>query len=71
LSLLDITSIPGIGMVMLAALSMTFLAPIAATLLAGAAFVRQPRMPQNWLTLVCAIAALVGQGVLVLDPRWL
>jgi hypothetical protein len=47
------------------------MAPIAATGLAGAALVRQPRAPLNWLTLGCAIAALVGQGFLFLVTRWL
>ena len=71
LSPLDIRSIPGIGMVMLVALGVALLAPIVATGLAGAALVRQPRVPLNWLTLGCAIAALLGQGLLFLISRWL
>jgi hypothetical protein len=71
LSPLDIMSIPGIGMVMLVALGVALLAPIVATGLAGAALVRQPRVPMNWLTLGCAIAALLGQGLLFLITRWL
>ena len=67
----DIRGIPGIGVVMLAALAVAFLAPIVATGLAGAALVRQPRVPLNWLTLGCAIAALLGQGLLFLTSRWL
>jgi membrane protein DedA with SNARE-associated domain len=68
---LDIRSIPGIGMVTLVALRVALLAPIVATGLAGAALVRQPRVPLNWLTLGCAIAALFGQGLLFLISRWL
>lgn len=68
---LDIRSIPGIGMVMLVALGVALLAPIVATALAGAALVRQPRVPLNWLTLGCAIAALLGQGLLFLITTWL
>jgi hypothetical protein len=71
LSPLDIRSIPGIGMVMLVALGVALLAPIVATGLAGAALVRQPRVPLNWLTLGCAIAALFGQGLLFLNSRWM
>ena len=71
LSPLDIRSIPGIGIVMLVALAVALLAPVVATGLAGAAFVRQPRLPLNWLTLGCAIAALFGQGLLFLISRWL
>jgi hypothetical protein len=68
---LDIRRIPGIGMLMLVALGVALLAPIVASGLAGAALVRQPRVPLNWLTLVCAIAALFGQGLLFLMTRWL
>ena len=71
LSPIDIRSIPGIGMIMLTALGVALLAPVGATALAGAAFVRQPRVPLNWLTLGCAIAALVGQGALFLVSKWL
>ena len=68
---LDIRGIPGIGIVMLGALGIALLAPILATGLALAASVRQPRVPLNWLTLGCAIAALFGQGLLFLISRWL
>jgi len=68
---LDIRSIPGIGMVMLVALGIALSAPIVATGLAGAALVRQPRAPLNWLTLGFAIAAFFGQGLLFLITRWL
>jgi len=71
LSPLDIRSIPAIGMVTLVALGIALLAPIVATGLAGAALVRQPRVPPNWLTLGCAIAALLGQGLLFLISKWL
>ena len=68
---LDIRGIPSIGIVTLVALAVALLAPIVATGLAGAALVRQPRVPLNWLTLGCAIAALFGQGLLFLITRWL
>lgn len=68
---LDIRIIPGIGMFMLTALAVALLAPIVASGLAGAALVRQPRVPLNWLTLGCAIAALFGQGALFLVSKWL
>jgi len=58
-------------MVMLVALGVAVLAPIVATGLAGAALVRQPKAPLNWLTLGCAIAVLFGQGLLFLVTRWL
>ena len=67
----DIRGIPGIGMVMLAALAVALLAPIVATGLAGVALVRQPRVSLNWLTFGCAIAVLFGQGLLFLISRWL
>lgn len=68
---LDIRNIPGIGMIMLVALAVALVAPIVATGFAGVALARQPRVPLNWLTLGCAIAALLGQGLLFLITRWL
>ena len=71
LSSIDIRIVPGIGMIMLSALGISLLAPIGATALAGVALVRQPRVLLNWLTLGCAIAAVVGQGALFLVSKWL
>jgi hypothetical protein len=71
LSWFDIRSIPGIGVIMLIALAIAFVAPIVATVLAGVALVRQPRAPLNLLIFGCAIAALVGQALLFLISRWL
>jgi hypothetical protein len=68
---LDIRDIPGAGIVMLIALAVALVAPIVAMGLAGAALVRQPRAPLNLLTFGCAIAALLGQGLLFLISRWL
>ena len=68
---LDIRVIPGVGGVMLVALAVALLAPIAATALAAAALVRQPRMPLNWITFGCASAAFFGQDFLFLISRWL
>jgi hypothetical protein len=67
----DIRSIPGIGVVMLTALAVAVAAPIGASEFAGAALIRQPRLPLNWITLGCAIAAVVGQGLLFLISKWL
>ncbi|HEV7984846.1 MAG TPA: hypothetical protein VGP20_01685 [Steroidobacteraceae bacterium] len=71
LSSFDIRVIPGIGPVMLIALVVALVAPIVATGIAGAALVRQPRIPLNWLTFGCAIAALLGQVLLFMISRWL
>lgn len=71
LSPVDFRSIPGIGVVMLTALAIALVAPIGASALAGAALIRQPRVPLNWITLGCAIAAVVGQGLLFLISKWL
>jgi hypothetical protein len=68
---LDIRVIPGIGPIMLAALMAALVAPIVATAVAGAALVRQPRLSLNWLIFGCAIAVLVGQGILFAITRWL
>lgn len=68
---LDIRVIPGIGPFMLMALVVALVAPIAATGTAGAALVRQPRAPMNWLTFGCAIIALLGQVHLIMISRWL
>jgi hypothetical protein len=59
LSPLDITSSPGIGMVMLIALVIAFVAPIVATGLAGVALIRRSRAPLDLLTFGCG-----------LDPLW-
>jgi len=58
-------------MIMLTALVVVLVAPIAATGLAGAALVRQPRAPLNLLTLGCALAALFGQNFLFRITGWL
>lgn len=71
LSPFDIRGIPGVGIFMLVALAVAVLAPIVATGLAAAALVRQHRVPVNWLTFGCAVAALVGQAFLFLSSRWL
>jgi hypothetical protein len=71
LSPLDIRVIPGIGPFMLMALVVALVAPIAATGIAGAALVRQPRAPMNWLTFGCAIIALLGQMHLITTSGWL
>jgi hypothetical protein len=68
---LDIRVIPGIGPIMLVALIVALVAPIVATGIAGAALVRQPRVSLNWLTFGCAIAVLVGQGILFTITSWL
>jgi hypothetical protein len=68
---LDIRNIPGIGTIMLVALGVVLLAPIVAAGLAGAALVRKPRVPLDWLILGCAIAALLGQGLLFFITRWM
>jgi len=70
-STFDIRSIPGAGFIMLTALVVALLAPVVATGLAGIALVRQPRAPLNFLVFGCAIAALVGQGLLFLISKWL
>jgi len=71
LSPLDIRNIPGAGIVMLIALAVALVAPIVATGLAGAALVREPRVPLSLLTFGCAIAALLGQVFLFLNSSWL
>jgi hypothetical protein len=67
----DIRQIPGVGKIMLVALALGVMAPIAATGLAAAALVRHPRAPRNLLTFGCAIAALLGVVLLFLISRWL
>lgn len=71
LSPLDIRGIPAVGVFVLVALAVALLAPIMATGLAAVALVRQPRVPVNWLTFGCAVAALLGQVFLFLSSRWL
>lgn len=67
----DIRAIPGVGVFFFVALAVALLAPIVATGLAAAALVRQHRVPVNWLTLGCALAALLGQLLLFLSSGWL
>jgi hypothetical protein len=71
LSPLDIRSIPGAGRVLLIALAVALLAPIAATGLAGAALALHPRVPRDRLVLGWAVAAFFGQVFLFLITRWL
>jgi hypothetical protein len=70
-STFDIRGVPGIGFVMLGAISIALIAPIVATALAGAAVVRQPRTLRDLLTLAFAIAALIGQALLFLLTKLL
>ena len=56
---------------MLVALVTAILAPVAAIVFAIASIIRQPREPMNWLTVVCAVAAFLGQGFLFAVTRWL
>jgi len=67
----DIRIVPGIGPIMLAMLVTVLLAPLAAIVFAAVSLIRQPRAPMNWLTLVCAIAVLLGQGALFAATSWL
>jgi hypothetical protein len=67
----DIRVLPGIGPIMLIALIVALLAPVAATVLAGAALVRQPRAALNWLIFVGAIVVLLGQTHLFMISRWM
>jgi hypothetical protein len=67
----DIRVIPGVGPFMLLALATALLTPFAATGLAIAALIRQPKDGRNWLTLGCAIAALCGQWVVFTVTRWM
>jgi hypothetical protein len=68
---LDIRVIPGIGPIMLMALVVALVAPIVATGIAGAALVRHPGVPLNWLTFGCAIIILLGQVPLIMISTWL
>ena len=68
---LDIRVIPGIGVVLLVSLAVALLAPLVATVLAGAALFQQPRSLLTLLTLGCAIAVLVGQVLLFGMTHWM
>lgn len=67
----DYRGVPAIGMILLGSLGVALLAPIVAGALAGAALLQQPRVPLNWITLGCAIAAFFGQGFLFLITKWM
>lgn len=67
----DIRVVPGIGMIMLTAFAVALVTPIVAAALAGAALIRQPRVPLNLLIFGCAIAALLGQFLIFTISRWL
>ena len=67
----DIRQIPGIGPVMLLLFSAVAAAPLAASLLAVVAVIQRPASTLSWITLVCAIAALVGQAVLFAASKWM
>ena len=53
------------------ALAVALLASIVATLLAGAALIRQPRARVNLMVFGSALAALFGQMFLFLISSWL
>ncbi len=67
----DLRVLPGIGPVLLLALIVVWLAPLAATAIAGAAIIRQPRIPLNWLIFGCAIIAFLGQMQLFTMSGWM
>jgi hypothetical protein len=68
---IDIRNIPGIGGIMLGALAIALLAPVAAAGFALAALARQPKVRLNWVMLAGAVAVLVGQGFVFLMTRWM
>jgi hypothetical protein len=70
-STLDVTGIPGAGLVLLGSLVAAVLAPIVATGLAAAALFRQPRVPLNWMVLGCSTAVLLGQALLFFVTSWM
>jgi hypothetical protein len=70
-SVLNITGIPGVGMVLLGALVVALLAPIMAMGLAVVGLVRQPKVSLNWIVFGCATAALFGQVLLFLITKWM
>jgi hypothetical protein len=67
----DIRLIPGIGPVMLLLLGLAGISPLAASVLALLAVIQRPSVPLNWITLVCAVAALLGQAALFAASRWM
>jgi hypothetical protein len=68
---LDIRVVAGVGGIVLSALAVALLAPVVAMGLAAIALSRQPRVPLNWLSLGCAVAAFLGQAAAFLSLRWL
>jgi branched-subunit amino acid ABC-type transport system permease component len=68
---IDIRIIPGIGPIMLGALAVALLAPLAAIALSAAALLRQPRAGVNWIMLAFSIAVFGGQGLLFMATRWM
>lgn len=70
-SSVDIRVIPGIGPVMLGALIGSMVTPIAATVFAAAAVIRQSRAPLNWLVFGCAIIGTLVQIQLFMSSKWL
>jgi hypothetical protein len=67
----DVRTMPDFGPALLVALGVAIVTPIVATVLAGVALVRQPRVPLNWITLGCAIVVFVGQTALFVMSAWL
>lgn len=67
----DIRVIPGIGPIMLLALTGALLAPVVATGLAVFALCRGPRAPLDWIALGCGAGALVGQTLLFGASGWM
>ena len=70
-STFDTRQIPGIGPVMLLLLVAAVITPLAATVLAVIAAIKQPTVSLNWIALGCAIAVLSGQAMLFASSRWL
>lgn len=67
----DIRQIPGIGPVMLLLLAAASATPLAGSILALLAVIQRPSVPLNWITLVCGVAALVGQAILFAASKWM
>ena len=67
----DIRVIPGIGPIMLVALGVAIMGPIAAIGIVGFALVLGPRTVLNWLILGCAIAACFAVGLIFSATKWL
>jgi hypothetical protein len=67
----DIRTVPGAGPILLFMLVASGILPLATSVLAVVSAIQKPKDMLSWITLVCSVAALLGQAALFAAQKWM